>query len=341
MSTLDVYPYYYPTTVYIVDDNMDFLTNFSLQLDEKLAYRLYNSPNAALKEVNHKLLASRTAQTSLYRHIGGTLPRKQYNSVELDMFVFAKDIRNPSRFAENSVIIVDYDMPGIDGISFCRLIDNPCVQKILISGVADEKIAVEAFNEGIIDKFVLKGSDEKTKLVNDYITESQNAYFKTKTAPVISAAISGGLYDFLRDDKFAAMFREMRQRHSIAEYYLTTDPCGFLMINATGDLFFLLIFTLEEFNTHADIIQDQHGPAELYNLVKERSGIPLFDSADGYYTPEVQNWRSYVYPVEKLQGTGIHYTLIENPSFYNDISGHVYYYDKYLESLDYSLRKPH
>lgn len=341
MSARDISPYYHPTTVYIVDDNMDFLTNFSLQLDAKLAYRLYNSPNAALQDVNHKLLAVRAAQTSLYRYVGGPLPRKQYNPVELDMFVFAKEIRNPARFAENSVIIVDYDMPGIDGISFCRLVKNPGIQKILISGVADEKVAVEAFNEGVIDKFVLKGSDEKTKLVNDYITESQNQYFKTKTAPVKAAALGGGSYDFLVDETFSLMFNDLRQRLNVVEYYLTTDPCGFMLINETGKLFFLLIFSIEEFNTHADIIQDQHGPLDLYQQVKDCSVIPLFDSADGYYTPDVQNWQSYVYPVEHLAATPIYYTLIENPSFFNDISGHVYGYDKYLESLDYSLKGSH
>ena len=45
-------PVYFPTTVIFVDDNTDYLTNLSLQLDSDLSFKLYNSPSHALLECN-------------------------------------------------------------------------------------------------------------------------------------------------------------------------------------------------------------------------------------------------------------------------------------------------
>lgn len=332
MNTLDIHPYYHPTTVFIIDDNMDFLQNFSLHLDKKLACRLFNSAAEAMLDVENAT-ATHLAQATPYWCDECVVPRKSQNLVEVNLALIAKGMENPDRFAENSVIIIDYDMPFVNGVNFCRMLKNSTAKKILISGVADEKIAVEAFNDGVIDKFLLKSLRNSTSLINDYIFESQNAYFRKKTIPIKDTlALHADVYGFIDDPDFGKLFHGLCESKGIVEYYLTTDPCGFVMLDETAKCCQIIVYSAEELETHADIIQDQHGPAELYTAVKEKTIIPFFSSYDGYYAQNIYDWRSSVYPAKRLHATSsYYYTIIDNPAFYGNLSERVARYDKYLE----------
>ena len=46
--TIEVPPYFHPTQVVLIDDDIDFLGNLSLQLDADLAYLLFDSTRKAL-----------------------------------------------------------------------------------------------------------------------------------------------------------------------------------------------------------------------------------------------------------------------------------------------------
>ncbi|MDH2916214.1 MAG: hypothetical protein PXX77_04975, partial [Gallionella sp.] len=52
MSRYHIPPFYFPTTVFFVDDSIDFLSNLSLKLPPDLAFQLYDSPVNALKMLN-------------------------------------------------------------------------------------------------------------------------------------------------------------------------------------------------------------------------------------------------------------------------------------------------
>src|SRR5699024_5604677 len=138
METLSILPYFHPTTVVLVDDNLDFLGNLSLQLDADLAYRLFDSPNKALEQLNN---AARTRPLS-ERFFATIKDNRQGVPAEpvlrLDLAAIQREVRNTHRFAETAVVMVDYAMPKMNGLEFCKQIRNPHVKKVLFTGVADE-----------------------------------------------------------------------------------------------------------------------------------------------------------------------------------------------------------
>lgn len=339
MNVLDIHPYYYPTTVVVVDDNTDFLVNFSLQLDERFALRLYSSPAAALKDTNKTFSSIYFTQKSFFTSAECLNQKKPQHLIELNIAALSQELENPNRFSEKSVIIVDYDMPSINGISFCSAIQNKNIKKILISGIADEKVAIKAFNEGVIDRFILKSDDDSIKQINDFILESQDQYFGEKTA-ALKNALNVGLYTFLQEPAFIALFHEICSQRRIIEYYLTTDPCGFVLHGETGELTHLLILSEDEIIAHLDIIHDQGGPAGLYEQIERRKTIPFFVSVDGYYTPDIVDWQACIHPAKKLRKSSpYYYSVIDNPPHYKELSGKIYQYNKYLETLDHSVKE--
>ena len=67
----------------------------------------------------------------------------------------------------------------MNGLEFCRNIQNLPIRKIMLTGRADTKLAVEAFNQKIIDKFLLKDvAEEIENTIYDALIEEQKVYFE-------------------------------------------------------------------------------------------------------------------------------------------------------------------
>ena len=69
----------------------------------------------------------------------------------------------PERHRLVQSCVVDYAMPGTDGLAVLNtLLDWPG-SRVLLTGQADEQIAVKAFNSGLIDQFVPKQTHDITR----------------------------------------------------------------------------------------------------------------------------------------------------------------------------------
>ena len=325
------HPFFHYTTVVIVDDNPDFLVNFSLRLEDDLAYRLFSSPQEALTYVNSSP-ESNSLLTRCLRNKSGFDQGENY--VVLDVDVLQRELRNKSRFRESAVVIVDYDMPGVNGIEFCRLIRRPGVRKILLTGVADEKIAVQAFNDGVIDKFILKQDGESVAKINGYIREYQEQYFSEK-GTFIKGALNGVTYGFLYLPGFLSLFASLCRARKVVEYYLTANPGGYLMLTQDGKALHLVVISEQDMRTHEEMIRDYNGPRELLQLVSDRRVIPNFWEHGEFYSPEVSDWEKYVFPCQETgDGERYYYCILESPDYLLGVDEDIYRYGDYLEELD-------
>jgi len=306
-------PFYYPTTVLFVDDNAAFLANLSLQLSSGLAYRLHSSPLDALLEINaptsgapaawrYFSLDSDTGAQPLWRH-----------AINLHLDKIHREVHNERRFGQIAVAVVDFDMPEIDGLAFCRNIKNPAVKKLLLTGKADEKIAVKAFNQGIIDRFIMKHETDATTLLNQTIAELQHAHFH-QSERMLTDALAIGTHDFLRDPGFAGVFRDIHQQLRIVEYYATANPQGLLMLDGDGAAFLLVVQTEDDLLSQYEIAFDQAAPAALLDALKSGEVIPYFWQGGGHYHPDCADWRACLHPARQFRGKrGYTYAVIPNP----------------------------
>ena len=175
---IGIRPYFFPTTVAIVDDSPDFLANLSLSLDPVLAFHVFDSPSHALIALNSDLAIAPGPERyfTIYQH------REEHSFdhhvIDLNMANVHLEVFNEHRFERYSVAVVDYDMPEMNGLDLCRRLAHAPVRKVLLTGKADEKVAVEAFNEGIIDRFILKQSPDAMTRLQDTIRELQAQYFR-------------------------------------------------------------------------------------------------------------------------------------------------------------------
>lgn len=332
MDQVQVFPYRFPTTVVLVDDNADFLANFSLGLDTQLAYRLFDSPAAALEFLNRPGQPAPLYQRCFSHYRDAVGWSMSDHLIRLDVSEMEREIANPERFAEVAVVLADYDMPGMDGLAFCQQIRNPRVRKVLFTGVGDEKVAVRAFNAGVIDRYVSKAQRNVSEVVNAAIAELEERYF-ADSSRLIRESLTLEAPAFLQDPVFAQFFASLRRDRRYLEYYFTAEPGGFLLVTAEGRLGRLLVSTDADLRAQWEIAQDQGCPAELTEALAAGRELPYFWETEGFYRPELTDWRRYMHPAQKLIGRQTYYVaLVEDPSLRHATT--VSSYRDYLGWLD-------
>jgi CheY-like chemotaxis protein len=74
-----------------------------------------------------------------------------------------------ARFTLAQVCVVDYSMPAMSGLKVLSDLTSWLGSRILLTGRADEQMAVSAFNRGLIDQFIPKQSPDIRQRLTDAI----------------------------------------------------------------------------------------------------------------------------------------------------------------------------
>ncbi len=324
---------YFPSTVYFIDDSRDFLLNFVLQLDENLAYRIFDSPFDALKQLS----AQRSSSTQLSQRCISEYTEAENcpltnHTINVDLASIHAEIYNPHRFSEVSVVVVDYAMPGMNGLEFCERMGDTSIKKILLTGQADEKIAIQAFNDGLIDRYIKKSDPGVTSLITKSIAKLQKEYFQDMSQ-LISRMLSLNSPSCLKDNKFNHFFKQLCEDNNIVEFYLMDNSGSFLMLDEDADVSCLIIKNEADLRSHYDIALDNGASNDILTQLKHGEKIPAFVASG--LSAEWNDWSSCLLPASKLQGEDTYYYAYVKDSALLDIrESNIYSYDRYLNEID-------
>lgn len=292
--------YYYPTNIVLIDDNELFLANLAQTLSMKsphLQYRTYSNPLEALENVNGK-------HQQQLRHHKVYIDSEQEHASQ---FVF--DVLNKGRHVktakgrldEVSVLVVDLDMPGIDGIELCQKVDSPNIKKILLTGVAATDRVINAFNNDDIHFYISKGQEDMDVQLEEAIHRLQNEYFLDISSKIKTDALSGST-NFFSDPAFADYFATLSKQLGVCEFYFAPKPSRYnLKLNNNNEVM-LLLYTEKEIDEHIAVLKEEDAPAYLIESL-QKGHVPYFSTADGFYEaqhPEVDNWLTY--PATIIEG---------------------------------------
>lgn len=336
MKPHHIHPIYFPTTTIFVDDSQPFLENLSLQLDPQLAYSLFHSPSKALEFINSQNRGKPFSRDYFSRYADRDDVSANNCVVDIDVDKIHREVYNQARFAESSVIVVDYVMPEMSGLDFCRNVKLPGVKKILLTGKADENLAVRAFNEGLIDRFITKNDSDALATLNRLIIELQDEYFTELGAPLANI-LATGAYGFLHDPAIAEVFNQLRKDRGIVEHYLCCNPEGMLMVNRSGVTSLLIVCLPDDLQAYYEIALDQAAPSELLDALTSRKFIPYFWETNGHYDAALDDWQSMLHPAREVAGQKRYfYTTVDLPPPF--LASAILPHRDYLTQLDQSAR---
>ncbi len=332
MSSQQVYPYYHPTTCVFLDDNVSFLRGVDLAMDPDLAYQVIDNEHCALRYINADPRLPRLSD----RFSGNKTSKEPIpvNNFVEEASIIEQEIGNTERFHQVSVVVVGYSMPNINGIEFCNAIHDPSVGKILLTGAADEAIAVDAFNRGAIDRFVTKSRSNTLDLVAQYIVELEQDYFSTLIGGMQkSLALHAPAY--IDEIDFREAFTNLLIEKKCIEYYLVTEPDGFLLLDSKGNLSRMIVVSKESMAEQEDYAARIGAPETILSKLRSRRYIagPLEDEA--LVETESSPWDHNLYEARPVgQDSDWYLTLIENPPIDIDFNPTRSSFASYLEALD-------
>lgn len=294
-------PFYHPTTVVYVDDDGELLHLLPPAVGA-LPYRCFTSPGQLLSALGRRELLPEVDLNCWERITGQIGDPDTHGALILDKWMIYLRLFNPRRFDLMSVLVVDYRMPGMSGLTLCqRLAQLPC-KKLMLTGQGDTEMAVQALNDDLIDMYLTKSQPDLDLHVARAIERLQRRYFAD------SARMVG---DFLRqDDKAlwgnAVLGRLLRQHcadRGIAEYYAISDPRGFLLVTAEGEANLWLVFSDAEIEAHCFGARALGAPAGVLAQLEGRQAIVFIGDFEGQTVLDARRWWNACLPLTPVPGS--------------------------------------
>lgn len=274
-----VYSCYFPTKTLFVDDSKEFLEGLSLNFySESQSYKYMTSAKAALDVLNKN-----NHEFFWYKQYLRNLEEEELEKklVEFNISDFYRQMFNKNRFQAITTVVVDYDMPEMDGLAFCRRIENPNIFKIMLTGAADKDVALDAYDQGLIQAFIPKQEEDVYGLLSQRIHKGTNSYFANISNIIFMALEKESHNVFMKDNKFADFFKKLLQDNNIVEFYLAEGTGSYVLLNRDGEIDVFNLMPEEHVQQLCDEIQDQG--------VKEKDLKSLKNKEKVVYTFDLEN----------------------------------------------------
>ncbi len=300
-------PFFHPTSILVLDDDPLFLESIDFQFSDELSCQTYTRPDAALDHL-HSQDGEHPDFGRYFKDCsdlgaGDELPLGD-RLLRLQLSELRSIMDEPARHQRISVAIVDYDMPKMTGIEFCRAIRDLPVKTILLTGKAGLETAISAFNEGLIDCFLQKQDVNVSSSLRREIKRLQEAYFAGVSEP-IKNALALQRSHFLDDPAFIELFKAVAKDHNVIEHYISASPPGIVMRDADGNESLLLVSDTEIAKAHCEAAESHNAPSDMIELLRGGRAQAWFPTREGAYHPDfASSWNRYIWPAQALPGSG-------------------------------------
>lgn len=327
---------YFPTTAVFIDDEPNLLDNFKIKLGRTIPVKTFQRPTEALEffQANPTEPIARELMSSgdhIYDHL----------TTNVDLRAIDQQVYHPERFQDITVVVVDYAMPDMDGLTFSRALrklKKKNIRIILLTGEADHSLAVEAFNLGVIDQFILKSVSQMSQVVTQAIRDQQMKYFEKQSEDVLNSSYeqSRKLEAMLSDPAFMALFKKLCEDRKIVEYYLLESEGSYLLMDEKGKGSIFVIKSQEAIDDYYDLaVHGEDVPASVLDSLKTYSHVPLFYLGSDLRTPP-EAWGPYLHAATKLvgdNGVGYYYALLDDAEDRGLKAEKIVTYNQYLHQL--------
>jgi CheY-like chemotaxis protein len=327
---------FYPTTVGLVDDDKAYMKKLLFRLvgEEQLSCLTYGKPEEALDFLTKQYQSDSFINRCL---INQESRKFDHLVAELDIPAIHKEIFNPQRHNEVSVLVIDFAMPKINGLELARSIrkSNPYIKIIMLTGEAGHSLAVDAFNERSIDHFILKSDPNVLEMLVQAICTSQIEYFLNLSTMALNkiANFSKDRLACLSDPIFVDFFKQLCSTHKLIEYYLLDSHGSFILLDAQGKPSVLAVADEYMMETYQQLVKDDDAPQSIIDALDNKQMIPYFHTADDFTTPPAE-WESYLHPAKMLQGKETYcYAYIADLVDYELARNKIVSYQQFLEKV--------
>lgn len=299
---------YHPLTTILLDDNKNFLDALKLGLPKDKQILSFNQPAQAATAISHEEENIISDISNIYCEIDTDNPNQKI--IDLNIGSIRNSIYDASRFKHIGVLVVDYKMPGITGTEFCRAIKDRHIYKVMLTAEAALDTAIEAFNEGVISKFILKSNDDLVSYLSGVVYELEEKYFHDISKPILSN-LDEGLITMLNSDVFIELFNNVFYESNAVEYYLLDTSGSYLFLDENGFPTWLIVRNDKDFNMQLEVLSGLSSSDDLVDQLKQRKKLLFMLSEEEYRLP-LNEWKDCLFEAKNLSKS-LWYSIEKGP----------------------------
>jgi CheY-like chemotaxis protein len=235
-----------PGTVVFLDDDPDYLEMLALVLPRHWHLKLFLRPSDCIAHLLQEPpfweadAWNQQQLIGLWREGKPLIPQ-----------ILAYWSRYTERYALSRVCVVDFSMPGMDGLqALAELADWPG-SRVLLTGQADEQVAVRAFNRGLIDQFIPK----QTQDISRRLVEAVERLLFTahaRHAQIWRSTLTPEQSALLRSAGVDHWLATYSAKHWV-EHVVVGAPFGVLGMDAQGKVSWLQLETRQGLHALAEL----------------------------------------------------------------------------------------
>ena len=265
---------YHPSSVLILDDSESFINSLSLRLPDNIPYCLFTQPSKALQTLKANQdtvnFEPEKVVSESFDHFDH---REDRATLQVDYGKFSVSLTNPKRFNLFSCLIVDYTMPEMNGLEFLAQIKDWPIEKIMLTGTADEKMALEAHNQDLVNLFYMKTSSQVVNDIIDKLAELQHRHFIRLSEKFVS--LVNHYEAIFCNQEFYKEFNKLAASHSIVEHYVLNREGSLLLVSNNGEAFEMEFFTADDLDELSLMAKDSGLDESFISQLEGRMSIPV------------------------------------------------------------------
>lgn len=235
-----------PGTVAFLDDDLDYLEMLAMVLPSAWHVKLFLRPADCIRELQREppfWEADAWTQQQLvdeWRQGKPLIPQiLRYWSTATERFLLTR------------VCVVDYSMPGMNGLDALAQLSEWQGSRVLLTGQADEQVAVRAFNLGLIDQFIPKQSDDISGRLIGAVEQLLGAPHP-QHAQIWRATLKPAQHALVRHPQVAPDLRRIVAGRWV-EHVTIGDPFGVIGMDASGRVGWLQLETPQALQALAEM----------------------------------------------------------------------------------------
>lgn len=257
-----------PGTVVFLDDDPDYLEMLALVLPRHWHLKLFLRPSDCIAHLMQEPpfweadAWNQQQLIGLWREGKPLIPQ-----------ILAYWARYTERYALSRVCVVDFSMPGMDGLQVLAELGDWPGSRVLLTGQADEQVAVRAFNRGLIDQFIPK----QTQDISRRLVEAVERLLFTahaRHAQIWRSTLTPEQSALLRAPGVDAWLTAFCVKQWV-EHVVIGAPFGILGMDAAGKASWLQLETRQGLPALAELAVVAGVPAPMVEEI--RSGARLAD----------------------------------------------------------------
>jgi CheY-like chemotaxis protein len=252
----------YPGSIAFLDDERHFLDGLSVAVPDDFTCAYFQKPQRCIDFLLGQVPLWQQQKSALSQIVAGS----ETHGTLLEGLVHGL-YANFARFELTTLLVVDFQMPAMNGLAVLEQLKDWPGKRVMLTGQADEQLAVDAFNRGLIDHFIPKQApDSLARLIT--VASVLRCEGAGQCGDALHVKLSAEQQRILAAPGFTSALNAQARQAGWVEHAIVPAPFGVLGITASGQMQWLQLETETSIAGLTEILADAGHPQTLIEQVR-------------------------------------------------------------------------